>query len=101
MTTDEPMTGAYPSLVADRRVESGPEVWPSVPGFQILETLGRGGMGVVYKARQTTLKRLVALKMILAGEHAGPKQRARFLREAEAVARLRHPNIVQIHELGE
>ena len=72
-----------------------------VPGFELLEVLGRGGMGVVYKARQIKLNRLVALKMILSGEHAGPEQVERFLAEARAVAKLSHPNIVQVFEIGE
>jgi formylglycine-generating enzyme required for sulfatase activity/tRNA A-37 threonylcarbamoyl transferase component Bud32 len=73
----------------------------SVPGYAIEGVLGRGGMGIVYKARHLKLKREVALKMALAGGHAGPRERARFRIEAEAVARLQHPNIVQIHEVGE
>ena len=73
----------------------------SIPGYEIESVLGRGGMGVVYRAQHLALKRTVAVKMVLAGQHAGPQQRARFRNEAEAAARVQHPNIVQIHEVGE
>jgi serine/threonine-protein kinase len=74
---------------------------PALAGYEVLEELGRGGMGVVYKARHLRLKCLVALKMIRAGAHAGPEDRARFRAEGEAVARLKHANIVHVYDVGE
>src|SRR5262249_38746246 len=74
---------------------------PSIPGYDVLGELGRGGMGVVYKARRGLLNRDGAWKMILAGPHPGTELVARFLAEAAAVAKLRHPNIVQIYGVGE
>ncbi len=73
----------------------------NVPGYEVLEEVGRGGTAVVYKARHLLLDRLVALKVLRDGEASSPDQRARLLAEAAAVARLDHPNVVQIHEAGE
>jgi tetratricopeptide (TPR) repeat protein len=71
-----------------------------VAGYEVLGPLGKGGMGVVYRARQVGLNRTVALKMVLTGPHADADYLARFRREAEAAARLQHPNIVQVHDIG-
>src|SRR5262249_28259540 len=79
--------------------EAAPELeadWPAIPGFEILAPLGHGGMGVVYKARQVRLNRLVALKRLRTND---PREAARSRIEAEALARLQHPNIVQIFEV--
>jgi serine/threonine-protein kinase len=86
-------TGPILSAAPDARL-------PQLAGYEVEEVLGRGGMGVVYKARHRALKRTVAVKMLAAG-HANSAERARFKAEAEGVARLQHPNIVQIHEVGE
>ncbi len=74
---------------------------PTIAGYEIEREIGRGGMGVVYQARQVRLNRPCALKLILAGAHADPVARIRFLGEAEAVGKVQHPNIVQIHAIGE
>ena len=88
-------TGAYASPPSATGI---PE---KINGYEILDVLGRGGMGVVYKARQPGLGRIVALKILLAGGHASERERKRFNSEAEILAKLRHPGIVQIFEIGE
>jgi WD40 repeat protein len=87
-----------PTLDAQPHRPSEP---PALPGYEIEGELGRGGMGVVYRARHLALKRPVALKMIRLGTEAGLEHLDRFKAEAEAVARLQHPHIVQVFEVGE
>src|SRR5271157_5330249 len=74
---------------------------PQIPGYRVEALLGHGGMGVVYRAWHLRLGRAVALKMLLAGPCARPEELERFLREAQAVAALRHPNVVQVHDIGD
>src|SRR5580698_3317028 len=74
---------------------------PNVPGFEIIGELGRGGMGIVYVARQIALNRVVALKMVIEGVRIHESDRLRFLAEAEAVAAIKHENVVQVYEYGQ
>ncbi|MDA1162252.1 MAG: serine/threonine-protein kinase [Planctomycetota bacterium] len=93
-----------PAQTSDRRSLSSRGSVPLPEPFDDYEPiaeLGRGGMGVVYRARQSSLDRHVALKMILRGSLASPEDVARFQAEAEAAARLNHPNIVQVYDVGE
>lgn len=85
----------------DHGVDFRPLSLPEVPGYEVLEEIGHGGMGIVYRARQLRPQRLVALKMLLSPAHASPERRQRFLAEADAIAGLQHPNIVQVHAVGE
>src|SRR5436190_5841550 len=88
------------TLIPHKSSVTRPTDLTRVPGYEVQEVLGRGGMGVVYKARHLQLNRPVALKMLLAGAHARADERSRFLREAEAVAGLHHTNIVQVYDVG-
>src|SRR6267154_753957 len=93
--SERPTTGDWSAPAKARP----PDV-PTVPGYDVREELGRGGMGVVYKALQVSTGRMVALKLIRDVALAGPQERARFRIETQAAARMRHPNIVQVFEVG-
>jgi serine/threonine-protein kinase len=106
-SVERQLEALFPSSVPSQNedtVPSGhsPETnLPNISGFEILQVLGHGGMGIVYRARQIKLNRIVALKMLLSGRFASCDERLRFQREAEAVAALKHPNIVQVYECNE
>jgi hypothetical protein len=97
--------GQNPSAATAPTGESGARraapTLPAIEGYEILGELGRGGLGVVYKARDLRLQRLVALKTLLPGRPLSAARMERFLLEARAVARLQHPHVVQIYEIGE
>jgi hypothetical protein len=87
--------------VPDTQARASGRSEPDFPGYELLGELGRGGMGVVYRARQVRANRVVALKMILSADLAGENERERFRREAEAIASLDHPNVVKVFDVGE
>jgi serine/threonine-protein kinase len=100
------LDGMFPKPDSDRETDAPapgtPDAeLPRIPCYQVEAVVGRGGMGIVYKALHLRLNRPVALKMLLAGAYAGPQERERFKREAESVASLRHANLLQVYDVGE
>jgi WD40 repeat protein/tRNA A-37 threonylcarbamoyl transferase component Bud32 len=89
-----------PTIPDSEAPDDRPSRWPDLPDYEILGELGRGGMGIVYKARHRRLNRVVALKTLRIGLDGDAEAQARFRREAVAVARLQHPHIVQVYEVG-
>jgi serine/threonine protein kinase len=96
----EPSAAQAPTRPSEDRAARHQE-WPTIPGLELVDFLGSGGMGVVFKARQVTLGRDVAVKLLCEDYRADPGRRERFLQKARAVTRLRHPHLVQLYEFGE
>ena len=100
--TVEQALGAEAARIADSPATAGSDLTgKQISHYRVLERLGEGGMGVVYKAEDLVLKRTVALKFLPQSEFTGEPERARFLREAQAAAVLDHPNICTVYEVGE
>ena len=96
----ETIAASETNLATDVGPNKGPDITDSIPGYQILHEIHRGGQGVVYKAVQLATKRTVALKVLLHGPYASARQQHRFEREIDLVASLQHPNIVTVYDSG-